>query len=69
MIRKDEKNMDETNKKKPAKPSARSVFSENLMNKQPALGMRIAREAVKRSKLAQDKLSLREDTYVYKRFF
>ncbi len=61
--------MSETNKIPPAKPSARSVLSENLMNKQPALGMKIATEAVRRARLAQDKLSRREETYVYKRFF
>ena len=61
--------MAETNKKKPAKPSACSVFSENLMKKKHALNMRIATEAGKRAKLAQEKLSRREDTYVYKRFF
>ena len=61
--------MGETNKKNSAKPSARGVFSENLMNKQLAPEMRIATEAVKRARLAQDKLSRREDTYVYKRIF
>lgn len=61
--------MCETNNKNTAKSSARSVFSENLVNKQLAPEMRIAIEAANRVKLARNRLSCKEDTYVYKKVF
>jgi uncharacterized protein (UPF0218 family) len=44
-------------------------FSKNLINNQLAPDMKIAAEAVKRARLVQNKLSRKEDTYVYEKIF
>ena len=61
--------MGEMNNKNTEKQSASSDFTKNLINNQLAPNMKIAAEAVKRARLAQNTLSRKEDTSIYERIF
>jgi len=61
--------MGKMNNKNTMKQTASDDLTKNLINNQLAPDMKIATEAVKRARLAQNKLSRKEDIYIYERIF